>query len=240
MTTIVSTRGRWYCAAVAYLLAVTALAATGLGCGDNESPVSDAAPEADTIEPEPDAGSEPELAITAISPQSAPLAGGIDITISGTGFVAEAGANTVVIGDRVSAEVTAMDSETLVARVPAGDAAGVVTVQVLNDNGSVSAADAFAYSAMPAITAITPDRADWRGGDLVTITGSGFAASAEPPVVRFGDSTADTVTVIDDSSLTAVAPQSADAFTIANVTVETASGTSAPAEFRYFGVGLLA
>ena len=69
---------------------------------------------------------------------------------------------------------------------------------------------------------MAPKKGPAPGGTTVTITGSGFVA---PAVVRFGETQATGVVVNSTGSITAVSP--AHAAGTVDVTVTTASGTSA-------------
>jgi YD repeat-containing protein len=84
-----------------------------------------------------------ELTVAAIAPSRAPV--GAAVTISGTGFAASTGGNTVRFNG-TSAVVTAASAAKIVATVPAGATSGDVTVTT----GSATASSAFT------VTAATP------------------------------------------------------------------------------------
>ncbi|MGE5596914.1 MAG: IPT/TIG domain-containing protein, partial [Hyphomicrobiales bacterium] len=95
----------------------------------------------------------------------------------------------------------------------------------------------FTYtSAVPVITGISPNVVANTGGTEVTITGIGFLGTQCPSGVKFGIIPAASCTVIDDTSIKAVAPpnQLGDTF----VTVTTPNGTSEIANnFKYVKPG---
>lgn len=77
----------------------------------------------------------PTVAITQVSPIAAALVGGIEITITGTGF--QSGAQ-VFFGNSQSPSVTFVSTTTLRAVLPAASQTGSVNVTVVNPNGSTA------------------------------------------------------------------------------------------------------
>ena len=78
-------------------------------------------------------------------------------------------------------------------------------------------------AAAPTVTSVSPLSGPVAGGNLVTITGSGFTGTT---AVKFGNKAAGTFTVISDSVLQAIAPANSPG--VNDVTVTASSGTSAP------------
>jgi hypothetical protein len=114
-------------------LLVLTLAAVGCGGGGGGAPGEGAA--APTL--------------TQVSPDSSFPSGGIAITVRGSGFLDDApGTNTVRIGNLAAASVVVVSDTELTCRVPAG-VAGLVDVQVSNDNGTARLTDAFTYFVDP-------------------------------------------------------------------------------------------
>lgn len=209
-------------------LIVAALALSVAGCGDQSDRPT---------------GLEP--VITAVTPVRAGLPGGAAGTITGANFLyAEAGTPIVVVG---GAEVaaTVVDDATITFTVPPGHVGGEqVDVAVFNGNGYAMAADAITYNDPPAVFALDVSHTPARGGEVVTLTGRGFAADAAGPnVVTFGDATTDEVTVVDDTTLEVVAPAMAasdTAFKAITVSIANDNGSaSAPTTFRYTRRALL-
>jgi hypothetical protein len=167
-----------------------------------DAPAADA-PEADA--PEADAPPAPPV-LASVDPTGGPLAGGTEITITGTGFEEPgAGTTTVTVGGEPATGVSVESDTEIKATTPQGAAPGPVSIVVTNDNGTDTLPDAFEYFAEPTITNVNP--ASGEPGIDVTITGSGFVNNdAGLNTVLFGETPSATVIVGDDSEITAVAP----------------------------------
>jgi hypothetical protein len=155
--------------------------------------------------------------VTAISPSSGPLAGGTQVTITGTGLY---GAAAVNFG--AAAGTIISDSPTqVVAMAPAG-AAGTMDVTVMTANGTsaTSAADQFIYVAPPSVTGLDQPSGPPAGGTTVTITGSNLANAT---AVYFGSTPA---TIISDSTTQLVVTSPAEQLGNVDVTVTTVGGRS--------------
>ena len=124
---------------------------------------------------------QPPPAIFGLSPSSGTIAGGTDVTVSGSGF--QPGA--VVRFGGTAATLLQQTATALTVRTPAG-ATGTVAVSVTNpDGGTVTRGNAFTYEAsiLPTVTSFAPASGSIVGGTEVTITGTNFQAGV---VVRFG------------------------------------------------------
>ncbi len=165
--------------------------------------------------------------VTALDPASGVEAGGQLVTIIGVDFVEGA---TVTFGETASPTVTLVDA-TLTAVSPPGTA-GAVDVVVTNPDGKSSGPQTFTYlTSPPAVTGIDPASGFATGGQLVTITGAGFAEGA---TVTFGETASPTVTLVDATSLTAVSPPGTGEV---NVVVTNPDGQpSGPQTFTYVPV----
>ena len=87
-------------------------------------------------------------AVTSLSPNNGPLAGGTAVTITGTNFAAGA---TVTFGSMAATNIVVVNSTTITATTPAGSV-GAVTVTVTNiGSQSGSLANGFTYNAAVAI-----------------------------------------------------------------------------------------
>jgi len=163
----------------------------------------------------------PVPVVTSVSPSSGFDVGGDVVTITGSGFT---NAYEVDFGG-VAAPFTVNDDSSITAYTPAG-ADGTVDVTVISAAGisAATTADQYTYVAVPApdVTSVSPSSGPDVGGDVVTITGSGFTNAYE---VDFGGVAA-AFTVNDDTSITAYTPGGADG--TVDVTVISAGGTSAP------------
>jgi hypothetical protein len=157
--------------------------------------------------------------ISSISPVQGPAAGGMVVTITGSGFT---GATGVMFGS-VSAPFTVVSSTKITATAPAGS--GSVTVTVTTPGGTSNGAT-YSYVAAPVITGISPVQGPAAGGTAVTINGTGFTGAT---AVVFGSASA-AFTVVSSTQISATAPAGSGSVT---VTVTTPGGTSNGATYSY-------
>jgi uncharacterized protein YhjY with autotransporter beta-barrel domain len=138
--------------------------------------------------------------ITAISPNGGPLAGGIQVVITGTHFT---GATGVKFGAVAATGVTVNSDTQITATSPAGSAGTVdMTVTTPNGTSATSTADHFTYAAAPTVTGVSPASGSIAGGTSVVITGTGFTTASE---VMFAE-TFTSFTVNSDTQITAITP----------------------------------
>jgi len=173
--------------------------------------------------------------VTAVAPVRGPAAGGSLVTVTGSGFLTdEAGVNSVLIGGKFASKVNLVSDTTLTFLTPDGHPNAVVDVRVTNQNGGATRENAFRYNPLPVVTAVTPDNGPESGGNTVTLSGSGFANFA-PGVngVSFGGLAADSVSVLNDTTLTCVVPPGAGG-TRVDVVLTNANGSDMRvAGYRY-------
>ena len=120
--------------------------------------------------------------VSSMSPSSVANTGGSLLTINGANF-GTSGTPIVTIGGEKSPYVQRLSDSKLLVMVPALSTVGAVEVNVISSSGggaldlpaSITLA---AASQNPTIKAATPGSASVGGGDLVTITGTGFVAGA--------------------------------------------------------------
>ena len=158
-------------------------------------------------------------AITSISPDRGPPAGGTSVTITGANFT---GATAVKFGAANAATFTVNNATSITATSPSGTGTVDVTVTTPGGTSPTSAADQFTYGAgalAPTVTSISPNSATI--SEHITITGTNFIGVT---AVRFGSALATSSYVNSDTSITAQVP--AGIGTV-DVTVTTAGGTSA-------------
>ncbi|MGF7182393.1 IPT/TIG domain-containing protein, partial [Tunturiibacter psychrotolerans] len=89
-----------------------------------------------------------EPAVSSVSPNNGPVAGGTAVTITGTNFAAGA---TVTFGSAAATNVVVVNSTEITATTPAGSA-GAVTVTMTANGQSGSLANGFTYNAPVAIS----------------------------------------------------------------------------------------
>jgi hypothetical protein len=176
--------------------------------------------------------------ISGISPSAGGTAGNDVVTITGTGFT---DVSRVSFGQSVAAAYTTTSDGQIVATSPE-EGAGVVDITVTNVVGTSSdvPADQFTYDATPTISGISPSAGSDNGGDVVTITGTGFATAGSPGCaawdcgVSFGQSAAAAYTVSSDAQIIATSPAYGAGVVDITVTNETTSSFDIPADqFTY-------
>lgn len=172
----------------------------------------------------------PLPAVTALNPVAGSIAGGTNVTISGSDFVT--GATSVTIGGTLipAGSVTVNSSTSLTFTTPA-NAAGNVAVTVTTAGGtSGTIAGGFTYAGLPSVTAISPAAGPAAGGTTVIITGTAFVG---PLSVSFGPTVAASVTVNSDTSITALSPPGSGAVDITVTTLQGTSPVTPAASFSY-------
>lgn len=144
--------------------------------------------------------------LLALSPASAPAAGGLLAVVSGSGFAA---GMQVRFGEALSPEVEVFGPSLLTARIPAGSAGAVVDLRVERGDGlSALLPGAFRYDEAPVeatlrVFSAVPGQGGAAGGTAVTLTGSGFVPGME---VSFGLVPAQAVVFVSEHVLSAVSP----------------------------------
>ena len=162
----------------------------------------------------------PVPVVSSVAPSAGPLAGGTNVTITGSAFTGTTG---VTVGGTAATAVVVVDDTHITATTPA-HAVGTVDVIVTNVTGPSAAAagDQFTYTVAPVVTSISPTTGSTAGGPIVTITGTGLTGAT---AVNFGGTAATGVTVVNDTTVTATSP--AHSVAAVDITVTTAGGTSA-------------
>ncbi|TNF38445.1 MAG: hypothetical protein EP329_00365 [Deltaproteobacteria bacterium] len=171
------------------------------------------------------------LLVLQVLPSSGPLEGGNLVAISGQSF--EPGA-TVYFGGAPATEVNVLAGTAITCRVPAGASPDLVDIRVElpGVDGAPGAAhtlhDGYEYldetinpDQLLVLSAL-PSTGPLAGGNLVTISGQGFAPGA---TVYFGGAVATEVSVLGNGAITCKAPVGAEPGLV-NVRVELATGAS--------------
>jgi Domain of unknown function DUF11/IPT/TIG domain len=134
--------------------------------------------------------------VTLIAPSSGPANFTQTVTVNGTGFVSGA---TVKFGTVPATNVTWISASSLQMTAPA-QAASTVSVTVTNPGGQAGVlASGYAYLPAPVISSLSPVSGTTAGGDLVTISGSGFAPNA---TITIGGASRSQVTVVSSTQIT--------------------------------------
>lgn len=125
----------------------------------------------------------------------------VGTNFASTWFTAAATDNVTFGGTTVPFTYGTATGGTLTVTAPT-HAPGAVTVTVTTPNGT-STGYGYTYAGVPTITGITPDAGPVGGGNLVTIAGTGFTATA---TVTFGGTPSPTVVVVSLTQLQTTAP----------------------------------
>ena len=120
--------------------------------------------------------------ITSVKPDAGPLEGGIEITITGTGFIGAGsgrGGIDVLVGGVEAPGASAWSSTRVTVDTPPSTA-GVKDVVVINRDGQeAKLRDGFTYNPAPVINSVTPNNGKLAGGTQIVIQGSGFLPEAK-------------------------------------------------------------
>ena len=142
--------------------------------------------------------------ISSISKDSGALAGGTQVTITGTGFLLGA---TVKVGEKSCQGNGYLGPTSYFCSTPSG-VAGTVDIQIINPDGQeFTLSSAYTYRPAPVITSVTPNVVPVTLGGEITIAGSNFISGA---TVKLG-STPCPVSSSTSTSITCDAPPVAEA-----------------------------
>ncbi|MCA8939259.1 MAG: IPT/TIG domain-containing protein, partial [Planctomycetes bacterium] len=147
------------------------------------------------------------VSLSAASPSSASTAGGTMLTITGQGFVGEP---SVTIGGNPAGDVNVVNVRTITCLTPPGSA-GAADIVVQTAYGSDSLSMGFTYvepAPMIGVVSINPT-SGLLAGEAFTLTGMNF--SNGPLTVTFGGNAATNINVVNDTSLTGMAPAASSA-----------------------------
>lgn len=130
-----------------------------------------------------------------------------------------------IIGTSIAQDLTLPVGEHIIALTVTDDAG--------NENTEATTVTVLPFG-YPAVTDISPKSGSIAGGDVVTITGSGFTYSAAETTVHFGLSklTGNAITIVDAHTITVVAPPTVVGAPVA-VSVETPLEVSNSRSFNY-------
>jgi|GEM_PF-1103611 len=163
--------------------------------------------------------------ISAVLPNSGPLAGGSVVRIMGTQLISP---SAVTFGATPALSFSSLTATSIQAVAPPG--AGTVDVRVTNPAGtsSVVAADQFTYTAGPIVSSVTPRTGVPGGGTVVGVSGLQLTGATS---VTFGAVPAASFHVNSDTSITATAPAGTG---VVDVQVTNPTGTSVTSQLDQF------
>ncbi|MFD5066055.1 IPT/TIG domain-containing protein, partial [Streptomyces sp. NPDC058394] len=166
-------------------------------------------------------------ALTGLSPNQGPTAGGTTVTLTGTNL---GDVTTVRFGTTATA-FTIVSPTQITATAPPGSE-GPVQITAISPGGT-SGGVAYYYVVLPTLTAVSPGQGPTAGGTTVTITGTNLLNAT---TVRFGG-TAAAFSVVSATQITATSPPGSMGF--AQITVLTPGGTGGGAAFQYVALPTL-
>jgi len=168
--------------------------------------------------------------VAGVSPNYGPVAGGDNVTITGTDFTNDTKLN-VTFGGTASTKVTYQDNFTIYAVTPA-HAAAIVNVVVTQKGTSSIENVTFTYTGPITITDISPSSGSTIGGDNVTISGDNFTGTTQ--VIFAGSSVS--YTIQDNNTIYVTSP--AHAAGAVDVSVTNPYGTvTSTGGFTYISPG---
>jgi len=176
----------------------------------------------------------PPPTLTGVAPGNGTSLGGTALTLTGTGFTANAaGTNTVTVGGAACTGVNTASDTQITCTSPAGTA-GAADVAVSNANGSAILTGGFTYNPLPTITTVGPDAVGAvSGGMHHTITGTGFVANAAGTnTVTIGGNPCTNPVTVDDTTITCDSPAAVAAG--ATTLVVANDNGAASSAFTYF------
>jgi hypothetical protein len=153
----------------------------------------------------------PPPAVTGVTPDSGPIAGGTTITITGTGFapgasvtITQGGAQSTAID---ATDVTVLSSRKLTAVTGGAAKAGTWDVLVAEPSGTSAASRRDRYRYVPTVSSVSPHRGPTAGGTHIRVTGTGFVNGAKVVIRRHGTNKAIRaahVKVVSPTEITAI------------------------------------
>lgn len=176
----------------------------------------------------------PTIGPSLISPTTGPA--GTVVTINGTNFT---GTTDVTFGITPATSFTFISNTQLTAVVPSMGLTNCqqvdIRVTTCAGTSAIVTADRFSYQTTPVIPVTISSISPSFGpvGTLVTITGTGFTGTTGVTGVRFGAVNATSYTVVNDTTITAVAPNGTNCSRV-SITVQNCVGTATlPNAFQY-------
>ena len=171
---------------------------------------------------------EPAPTVTSVSPLAGALAGGTDVTITGTNFfdLGTVTPRNVTFDGFSATNVVRVNDTTITCTTPANTVGSAIVIVTNPDGQASTGVSAYTYQAAPTVTSLSPQLGDPTGGTFVTITGTGFSGVSGEPTVTFGGAQATSVTLVSATSITCYTPAHTEGSVDVVVTnADTQSGT---------------
>jgi len=171
-----------------------------------------------------------------VTPNTGPIAGGTALTLRGTRFQSDA---YVLIDGQAATDVAFLSQAIITCKAPAGLKSGPVNVRVVFSSGySATLPNGYNYESPPqtapippapiVVDSVAPATGSLNGGTIVNFKGSGFSPGM---AVLFGGVASNTVKIINDSVMTAVAP----AHNPGKVDIDITAGANGPTPLKIAG-----
>ncbi len=170
---------------------------------------------------------QPAPSVTGVSPNVGALAGGTNITITGTGFLSGA---SVMVGGVTCGSQNVVNSTTLTCWTSAHAAATVDILVVNSDSQYDIGTNLFTYQAAAHTQSVSPSVGPTAGGTVLTITGTDFIAGA---TVDIGGAPCTSPSVVNSTTLTCTTSASTDTHQLVFVTNPDLQTPSSAAFFQY-------
>lgn len=170
------------------------------------------------------------ITATSVTPSSGSTAGGQEITIYGSGFGDKKDSALVSLNGS-ACEIISISMYHITCTTGA-HAAGSVSVDISVDGSSTSVSSAFNYdsSLNIQVTSVTPLQGGVRGGDLITVSGSGFLNTT---VVKVGGGTC-VIKSFSSGQITCLTPRHAPGIYPFKVVTPGKGFAVTPEEFKEF------
>jgi len=164
--------------------------------------------------------------ITKIFPLSASAQD--QVTLTGSGFT---GMTAVNFGAAAAASFDKVSDTQAMAIVPAGRGTVDITVTTPGGTSSTSSADQFTFAvSVPVITSVSPSSGSAEGGDVVTLTGSGFTGVSG---IEFGSFTPSSFSFLSDTEIIVVTGSGQGTVGVTVLAAGGASASSPAAQFTF-------
>ncbi|HUS68645.1 MAG TPA: IPT/TIG domain-containing protein [Kofleriaceae bacterium] len=188
------------------------------------------------------AGGGGDINVDSIEPAQGPLGGGQTVIIEGSGFLAGGSApDLALFGGVLTTQVSALSDTQLQVVTPHNAAPGEVDVLVFNTNGYNLAEGAYTYVDPPTIIEVDADSGHYKGGDEVTVIGTGFQDfEAGQPTLTFDGVPATNVRVQSDTEILAIVPPGTPLRRATAALSNNRGDAAKPEAYLYTAVGFLA
>lgn len=160
--------------------------------------------------------------ISAVAPTAGPVAGSQTVTLTGAGFT---GASLLTLAGAAATIYSVTDTSIVAVTTASGAGAGLVS---LTTAGGVTTSGSYTYEPVPVVVSVTPNVGPVGGGNLVTISGTGFTVSS---TVAFGAAVTSAAT-LSAGLLTLTAPTSSVSGPV-DLVVTTQGGSSNAIAYYY-------